>query len=403
LRRIRPGNDEGEALVAGLLVLVASSVGTAVDVRPEPTPDEPRVALVALAWGLVVVCVLAAAAALWKAHVVLLLLFLAYTLAAAVRPTVVRLIALGVPRWVAVGALLAATAGIVALLLWLFVPVALDQTQAALRASSRPHADDGTLETLRRHVLEGAQRKLSHLADPGAALSAALDTLTALATLAFTIAAASYWIAERDRVVETVLSLVPRPQRQTVRDVWLLIDLKLGAVIRTKLVLVVMTATILSVAFWVAGIPYFLIVATFAGIVEVLPVIGPLLAGLAAVAAGLTVSLKLGAVAAAIVYGLRLLQDYVINPRLFGRAVHLPPLVVFVAVSAVALLLGPWWVPLAIPLTAIVATLLDVVVWKRDPAAAQVPSVLLPTDDTVEARRRPPRRRRRLLRRARRV
>ena len=68
--------------------------------------------------------------------------------------------------------------------------------------------------------------------------------------------------------------------------------------------------------------------------------IGPLLAGLAAVGAGLTVSWKVAVAAAVVVYGFRVVQDYVINPRLFGRAVHLPPLVVLIAVSALALLLG---------------------------------------------------------------
>ena len=47
-----------------------------------------------------------------------------------------------------------------------------------------------------------------------------------------------------------------------------------------------------------------------------------------------------------------------INPHLFGHAVHLPPLVVLIAVSAIALLLGPLWVPLAVPLTAVAATIL---------------------------------------------
>ena len=47
-----------------------------------------------------------------------------------------------------------------------------------------------------------------------------------------------------------------------------------------------MTASILSFAFWVIGLPYFLLVGVFAGIVEILPVIGPLIAGLIAVAAG---------------------------------------------------------------------------------------------------------------------
>jgi hypothetical protein len=65
-------------------------------------------------------------------------------------------------------------------------------------------------------------------------------------------------------------------------------------------------------------------------------------------------------------------------------------LAVLLAVSAVALLLGAWWVPLAIPLTAVVATLLDVLVWKSDPAGMDVPTVLTHTDDTVRDRRRRP-------------
>ena len=78
--------------------------------------------------------------------------------------------------------------------------------------------------------------------------------------------------------------------------------------------------------------------------------IGPLVAGLAAVAVGLTVSWQHAALAAVAVYGLRLLQDYVINPRMFGHAVGLAPLVVLVTVSAVGLALGPAAVPLRRPL-----------------------------------------------------
>jgi predicted PurR-regulated permease PerM len=151
---------------------------------------------------------------------------------------------------------------------------------------------------------------------------------------------------------------------------------------------VVITSTVLSFAFWIIGLPYFLLIAAFAGVVEVLPVIGPLLAGLVSVGAGLTVSWKVAVAAAVAVYGFRVLQDYVINPRLFGRAVHLPPLVVLMAVSAVTLLLGPAWVVLAIPLTAVVSTLLEVIVWKHDPAESRVPTVVVPTDETVRTRRR---------------
>jgi predicted PurR-regulated permease PerM len=352
----------------------------------------PHVAFLTLVGGVVVLAVAAATLALWEGRVVMLLLFLAYTLGAAMRPGVDSLVRVGVPRALALVGQFALFFTVIALLLWLIVPVAFDQTQQAL--ADVPRHDAGTdrdlLHSIRGQALNSLESRLDEISDPNAALSTLVGTLSALAGVAFTIAAASYWVIERDRLVKVVLAVVPHEQRATVRDTWLLIDLKLGAVIRTKLLLVLITASILSLAFWIIGLPYFLLIGVLAGIVEVLPVIGPLIAGLTAVAAGMTVSWQLGLAAAIVVYGLRIVQDYVINPRLFGRAVHLPPLAVLLAVSAVALLLGPWWVPLAIPLTAVVSTLLDVLVWKSDPAEVDVPTVLTRTDDTVEDRRRRP-------------
>jgi predicted PurR-regulated permease PerM len=352
----------------------------------------PHVALLTLVGGVVGLAVVAVTLALWEGRVVMLLLFLAYTLGAATRPGVDSLVRMGVPRALALVGHFALLFSVIALLLWLIVPVAFDQTQQALAdAPSNPTAtNQDLLHSVRGQALNSLESKLEDISEPSAALSTLVGTLSALAGVAFTLAAAAYWVVERDRLVNVVLAVVPHEKRATVRDTWLLIDLKLGAVIRTKLLLVLMTASILSFAFWVIGLPYFLLVGVFAGIVEILPVIGPLIAGLTAVAAGLTVSWQLGLAAAIVVYGLRIMQDYVINPRLFGRAVHLPPLAVLLAVSAVALLLGAWWVPLAIPLTAVVATLLDVLVWKSDPAGMDVPTVLTHTDDTVEDRRRRP-------------
>ena len=351
-----------------------------------------HVALLTLVGGVVALAVVAVTLALWEGRAVMLLLFLAYTLGAAMRPGVDSLVRLGVPRALALVGHFALLFAVIALLLWLIVPVAFDQTQQALADVPRDNAatDQDLLHSARGQALNSLESKLEEISEPHAALSTLIGTLSALAGVAFTLAAAAYWVIERDRLVNVVLAVVPHEKRATVRDTWLLIDLKLGAVIRTKLLLVVMTASILSFAFWVVGLPYFLLVGVFAGIVEILPVIGPLIAGLTAVAAGLTVSWQLGLAAAVVVYGLRIVQDYVINPRLFGRAVHLPPLAVLLAVSAVALLLGPWWVPLAIPLTAVVSTLLDVLVWKSDPAEVDVPTVLTHTDDTVEDRRRRP-------------
>ena len=109
--------------------------------------------------------------------------------------------------------------------------------------------------------------------------------------------------------------------------------------------------------------------------------IGPLVAGALAVGVGLTVSVGVGIAAGIAVLVVRLLEDYLVIPRVLGDAVGLSPLVVLVSVAAAALLFGELAVLLAIPLAAVVATLFDVIVRNKNPAEEDVPTVLFPAQD----------------------
>src|SRR5205814_5133157 len=95
----------------------------------------------------------------------------------------------------------------------------------------------------------------------------------------FVFAVGAYWIYERDRAIALVQSLVPRRHRRVTRDTWVLIDQKLGAFVRGELVLIVFVAVILSSGFYGIGLHFWLLIGTFAGIVEIVPILGPLVAG----------------------------------------------------------------------------------------------------------------------------
>ena len=55
-----------------------------------------------------------------------------------------------------------------------------------------------------------------------------------------------------------------RKHRKTVRDTWELIDAKLGAFVRGQLLLIAFVATVLSLAFWAIGVPFWLLLGVFA-------------------------------------------------------------------------------------------------------------------------------------------
>jgi putative heme transporter len=333
---------------------------------------------------LIVVGVVVGVLALWKLRVLIALLFLAFIVAAAMRPSVEWLRQRRVPRGVGIGLHYVAIATLVGLLLWLVVPVAVDQVQAAVGTDTlRSEARD---ETGWKHdALISFDQWLRDLPRTGDVVGTALDAtrlgIEILIGVFFVFASAAYWIFERNRAVALVVSLVPQAKRQVVRDTWELIDLKLGAYVRGQMILILAVATVLSLSFWAIGLPYWILVGTFAGVVEIVPVIGPLVAGTLAVGIGLTESWQLGLTAGVIVLAVRLLEDYLVIPKVLGDAVGLSPLLVLVSVTATALLFGGFAVLLAIPLAAVAATLVSVIVLEKDPAEEEVPTVLFPAKD----------------------
>jgi predicted PurR-regulated permease PerM len=332
---------------------------------------------------LVALCVIVSALALWKVRVVIALLFVAFILAAAMRPGVEWLRARRVPRPVGVLLHYLALLAVFALLVWLIVPQAVHEVQQALggnAATEEVHAAAAHSTGLEHKFFVALDRRLRDVPTAAELVHPALTiTKTALEVLAgilFTLAVAAYWIFERERAVELVLSVVSRPRRKVVRDTWELIDAKLGAYVRGQLMMITFVSTVLASAFFALGLPYWLLLGVFAGLVEMVPVIGPLAAGVVAIGVALTQGWQTAVLTAVAVYGLRLLQDYVINPKVMGRAVGLSPLVVLVMASVVALLFGPFYVLLSVPLAAVLATLIDVIVRDRNPAEERVPAVI---------------------------
>ena len=73
--------------------------------------------------------------------------------------------------------------------------------------------------------------------------------------------------------------------------------------------------------------------------------------------------------------------DLPLTQKDIGDAVGLTPLVVLVAVTGCGLLFGGFAVILAIPLAAVIATLIDVIVRDKDPAEEDVPAVIFSAKD----------------------
>ncbi len=336
---------------------------------------------------LIVIAIVATALALWKLKVVLALVFLAFILAAALRPGIERLARAGIPRGFGLLIHYVVLTGLIALALWMVVPRAVDQVQSALGGTTKAqiHQEAKNSKGIKHEVLTAIDKRLREVPKAGdllhPAVEVTLKVFEILLGIFFVLATAAYWIFERERAVDFVASLLPRPKRKKMRDTWDLIDLKLGAFVRGHALLILLVGTVLSLAFWAVGEPYFILIGAFAGAVEIVPVIGPISAGVLAVGVGATVSWHVALAAGICVLVVRWVEDYLIVPRVLGEAVGLSPLLVLVSVTTVGILLGGFAVVLAVPLVAVLVTVLDVVVRDVDPAEEDVPTVLFPAKD----------------------
>jgi predicted PurR-regulated permease PerM len=343
--------------------------------RQESTARRALIAT-AVAVGVVVLAI-----ALWKLKLVVTLLFVAMTISAAMRPGVEWLARRRIPRSIGIILHYLVLVALVALFLSFVVPRLITEVQAALDAA---HSHPG-VTGIKGRLLDALQTRLTRLPHTDqlvhAGVTAGEEAVKVLVGILFTLATAAYWVFERDKFIDFVVGFIERPKRKKVRDTWQLIDLKLGAFVRGQLLMISLVGTVVSTAFFIVGEPYWLLVGIAVALLEIVPVVGPLAALGLAVAAGLTVSVHTAALAAGALLLIRLLQDYIVNPRVLGGVVGLSPLLVLIAVSVVGVLLGPFYVLISVPLASLLVTVMDVAVRGVDPTEEDVPTVLFPAKD----------------------
>jgi predicted PurR-regulated permease PerM len=342
---------------------------------------------------LVVVGIVVAALALWQLRLVVALLFSAAIIAAAIRPGIDWLARYHVPRPIGLLLHYLLLVGVIALAIWVAAPRALDQVNRALSPNGKAEIAQKAKNStgVKHEVLTALQKRLKNLPSRSQLIKPAeqvgLKAFEIMIGIFFTFAAAAYWIFERDKTVDLVCSLIPRPKRKLVRDTWRLIDLRLGAFVRGQVLLIIAVGVTLSLLFWAIGEPYWLLVGGFAGVVEVVPVIGPIAAGALAIGVGFTSSIQVGILAAACVFAVRMCEDYIVMPKVLGEAVGLSPLLVLVSVTAVGILFSPWAVLFAVPIAAVAMTVFDVVLRHHDPAEEEVPTVIFSSGDAESSGR----------------
>src|SRR5262245_28621574 len=126
----------------------------------------------------------------------------------------------------------------------------------------------------------------------------------------------------------------------------------LGEYMRALVLLSLITFVVWSVVFLFAGLPYPILLAAIGGGLEVLPLVGPFVAGV--IVLSVTAFAGYGHTLAPLLFviGWRLMQDYVSAPLVMGRGIELHPALVIFGVIAGGEIAGPVGMFLSVPVIA---------------------------------------------------
>lgn len=146
--------------------------------------------------------------------------------------------------------------------------------------------------------------------------------------------------------------LVPERAREDMRCIEEIMDGLLSAYVRGQLLLCVLVGALATIALLLLGVDLAILLGTFAGIFEIVPILGPYIGAVPAVLIALLKRPILGLWVALAFAAIQQLENIFLVPRISGNAVRFHPAVVMVIVIIGAEVAGLWGLLLAVPLTA---------------------------------------------------
>ena len=313
---------------------------------------------------------------MWAAYLVrgvLLLLYVSGLLAVGFTPIVrvierQKVLPIGTrrfPRWLAILILYIAILGTVAAIGALVFPPLIEQAEQLARAAPvmfrRAQEFLISQGILAEHITW--QRAVEHApVGPGGqaigtVFSAVMGVVGGIVGLVTILILTFYFLVEAGALWRTLLQLFPTRDRPRVDAVARAITTKLSAWLAGQLLLAGIIGTTSAIFLWALGIPFFYVLALISAIGELIPVVGPILAAIPAIAVAATVSLK--KVVLVIVFFIlqQQFENHVLVPKVMQRQVGVNPVAVIVALLIGGNLLGIPGAILAVPSVAILQVL----------------------------------------------
>jgi predicted PurR-regulated permease PerM len=199
----------------------------------------------------------------------------------------------------------------------------------------------------------------------GGLLGAGQMVLSATAAVATVLVLTIYFLADLPRIRQLIYRLMPNSRRPRAILIGDEMFAKVGAFVLGNLATSFLAGASTFLWLLIFGVPYPLLLALMVALLDLIPIVGSTIGGVIVSLVALSVSVPIAIATAVFYLVFRLLEDYLIVPKIIGRAVEVPATVTVVAVLFGGAVLGIIGALIAIPVAAAARILLMETVFPR--------------------------------------
>lgn len=282
-----------------------------------------------------------------------------------------------IPRPAGIAMIYAAIIGLLVLLVFLIIPVIREEAEAFRQDIP------AQLESLEQEWRQGSNPLLSgtgaafidraqdFLDNPeGGDVDVSADTVqnaipvisnitAGIIGVVTTLVITFYYLMEKAFIRQLVISQLDPRRQPRVDKIWQDVENKVGGWMRGQLTLMLIIGIIATASYGILDIRFWPLLGLWAGLTEIIPIVGPWIGGVPAVIVALTQGWEKAVIVGLVIVGMQSLENWVLVPRVMRGAVGLTPLTVFVAILAGTQFMGITGAILAIPIAAAIQVILQ--------------------------------------------
>ncbi len=259
----------------------------------------------------------------------------------------------GLAAMIAILGVIAIFAGVV----WFILPVIVAQLPQMIDALNQALKQIGEATGFNIANIN-VPEQLTKYADQ--AISVTTATIDAVASIIVVLFFTLYWLIDYYKIKAYWENLLKHPKSKTFAKIVGASEKNIGEWVKGQALLSLTFGVLVYITYMILGVPYAASLALLAGVFELIPYLGPVLATIPAVLLALTDSPEKAVLVIIAYIFLQSIESYVLAPKVMGGAVDLHPIIVLLAFMIAGKLAGLVGVFLAIPVTLLIKSALEV-------------------------------------------